>query len=62
MRTGVLHVEPMARGDNGEVTAKKSRSVGKAHAVLRQMAGSRYTAFGNIVIICDNERFTMLMR
>ena len=50
MPTGVLHVEPMARGDGGEVAAKRSSSVGKARAALSQMVGSRKRVVGYIVI------------
>ena len=49
MRTGVLHDEPMARGDSGEVAPKKSSSVGKARAALSQMADSKRMAFEYIV-------------
>lgn len=50
VRTGVLHVEPMARGDSGEVAAEKSSSVGKAVAVLSQMVCIRYRVFGYIIL------------
>ena len=50
VRTGVLHDEPMARGDSSEVAPKKSSSVGKAYDMLSQMVGSRDRIFGYIVV------------
>ena len=50
MRTGVLHAEPITRGDSGEVAPKMSSSVGKACAAMSQMVGRRYTAFGCIIV------------
>ena len=46
----MLHVEPMARGENREEAAEKSNSVGKACAVLSQMVCIRYRDFGYIVL------------